>query len=162
MAQLIYQERDARVMQAYKVFQNDDYTNVTKCVLEYACNRQNLQNRLIGTLSKSNRFSICKRYTKIQKQIIVDYIICLDNINILLTIELVVDTVNCLFLFGAFSVDNYWFRCFYNRYSELRICRQMSIVVARKNISSNIKILKLYFKKLKIVVDKKNIQETDY
>ncbi len=162
MAQLIYQERDARVMQVYEVFQNSDYTNITKCALKYACNRQNLQNRLIETLSKSNRFSICKRYTKIQKQIIIDYIIYLDNINILLTIEFVVDAVNYFFLFDIFSVDNYWFRRFYNRYSKFRTCRQMSIAIVRKNIFSNIEILELYFKKLKIVVDKKNIQKTNY
>jgi len=94
-------------MQVYKVFQNNNYTNVTKCALEYAYNRRNLQNRLIEMLSKSNRFSIYKRHIKIQEQIIVNYIICLDNINILLTIELVVDIVNCLLLFNASSIDNY-------------------------------------------------------
>ncbi len=107
MAQLTYQERDTRVMQAYEVFQNNNYTNVTKCALKYACNRRNLQNRLIETLSKSNCFSTYKRYTKIQEQIIVDYIICLDNINILLTIEFVVDTINCFFLFDISLIDNY-------------------------------------------------------
>jgi len=38
----------------------------------------------------------------------------------------------------------------------------MSIVVARKNVFSNIEILKLYFRKLKIVINKKDIQETNY
>ncbi len=58
-------------------------------------------------LSKSNRFSICRKHTKIQEQIIVDYIICLNNINTLLTIELVVDVVNCLLSFDASLIDNY-------------------------------------------------------
>ncbi len=33
MAQLIYEERNLRVMQVYEAFQNDNYTNVTKCAL---------------------------------------------------------------------------------------------------------------------------------
>jgi len=44
MAQLIYQERDLRVMQVYEAFQDNNYTNVTKCILKYVCNRRNLQN----------------------------------------------------------------------------------------------------------------------
>ena len=94
-------------MQAYEAFQNNDYTNITKCALKYACNRRNLQNRLIKTPPKPNRFSIYKRYTKIQKQIIVDYIICLDNINMLLTIKFVVNVVNCLFLSSISLINNY-------------------------------------------------------
>jgi len=58
-------------------------------------------------LSKSTRFSICRQHIEAQEQIIVDYIIRLDNINMLLTIELVVDVVNRLLLFDASSIDNY-------------------------------------------------------
>ncbi len=162
MAQLTYQERDARVMQAYEAFQNGDYTNVTKCALEYACNRRNLQNRLTGTPSKSDRFPTCRRHTEVQEQIIVDYIIRLDDMNMSLTIGLVVDAANRLLPSGAPSVGDHWFRRFYNRHPELRTRRQTPIAVARKDASSNIEVLELYFKKLKIVIDEKGIQEADH
>ncbi len=105
MTQLIYKERELRVMQAYEIFQNDNYNNIRKCVKNFACNRRNLQNQLNKILFKSNRFSIYRRYTKTQEQVIVDYIIRLNDINMLLTIELVVDIVNCLLLFNIFIND---------------------------------------------------------
>lgn len=113
-------------------------------------------------LSKSTRFSTCKQYTKIQKQIIVDYIICLDNINILLTIEFVVNIANYFLSFDSRSGNQYWFRHFYNRYLELKTRWQISIAIACKKVSLDIEILKLYFKKIKIVIDEKSIQIANY
>jgi len=49
-----------------------------------------LRNCLNNIFSKLIYFSICKQYINIQEQIIINYIICLDNINILLTIDFVV------------------------------------------------------------------------
>jgi hypothetical protein len=81
MTQLIYIEHEARVMQAYEAFQSGEFTSITACALQYACNRRNLQNRLTGTPSKSDRFPTCRRHTDAQEQVIVDYIIRLDNIT---------------------------------------------------------------------------------
>ena len=161
MTQLIYKERELRVMQAYEIFQNDNYNNIRKCVKNFACNRRNLQNQLNKILFKSNRFSIYRRYTKTQEQVIVDYIIRLNDINMLLTIELVVDIVNCLLLFNIF-INDYWFKCFYKKHLKLKTCCQTSIAIARKNVFSNIATLELYFKKLKIVINEKDIQSINY
>ena len=105
MLQLSYEERELRVMQAYEAFQDDKYINIVLCVREFEYSWQNLRNRFNNIFSKSTRFSICRRHTNTQKQVIVNYIIRLNNINILLTINFVVDVANCLFLFDTNFVD---------------------------------------------------------
>jgi len=107
MPQLTYQKRESRVKQAHEAFLNDDYTNVALCARNFACNRQNLQNRINGIPSKSKRFPTCRRHIEVQEQIIVDYITRLDNINMSLTIELVVNVANRLLSSNASSVDEH-------------------------------------------------------
>jgi len=162
MPRLTYEERESRVMQAYEAFQDGQYTNVALCAREFACDRQNLQNRLNGMPSKSTRYPTCRRHTEAQEQVIVDYIIRLDDMNMSLTIGLVVDAANRLLPSGAPPVGQYWFRRFYERHPELKTRRQTPIAVARKDASSNIEVLELYFKKLKTVVDEKGIQIADH
>ncbi len=107
MLQLSYKERESRVMQAYEAFQDGEYTNIALCAREFGCSWQNLRNRFNGMFSKSTRFSICRQHTDAQEQIIVDYIIRLDNINMLLTIDLVVDAANRLLPSDTNSVDQH-------------------------------------------------------
>jgi len=97
----------------------------------------------------------------VQEQIIVDYITRLDDMNMSLTIGLVVDVANRLLSLDAPSVGEHWFRRFYNRHLDLRTRRQTPIVVARKD-ASNIELLELYFRKLKTVVDEKGIQDANH
>jgi len=160
MLQLSYEERESRVMQAYEAFQDGEYTNIALCAREFGCSWQNLRNRLNGMFSKSTRFPTCRRHTDAQEQVIVDYIIRLDDMNMSLTIGLVVDAANRLLPSGANPVGQHWFRRFYNRHPELRTRRQTPIAVARKDASSNIEVLELYF--MKSVVDEKGIQIEDH
>jgi len=94
MLQLSYEERESRVMQAYEAFQDGEYINIALCAREFGCSWQNLRNRLNSMSSESTRFPICRRHTDAQEQVIVDYIIRLDNMNMSLTIGLVVDVAN--------------------------------------------------------------------
>ena len=92
-----YCASEKRIQEVIETLSDDIFSSVRKYAKEMRLNQKTLNNRRNEKAFKITRESINKRLTTAQKRTIKNYIICMNEKNILLTFKLVENVVNFVF-----------------------------------------------------------------
>ena len=118
-----------------------------KCAKEMRLNQKTLNNRWNEKIFKIIRKSINKCLITAQKRVIKNYLIRMNEKNMLLTFKLIENVVNFVFReanLDATLLKRCWVKRFFNRNFDLKKQRQRFISVYKKDVDW-ILALKQYF-----------------
>ena len=160
MSSEAYNARERRVDEIIEALSADVWSSMRKCAHHFNISRFTLQDRWNEKASKFIRESINKRLKTAQERATKNYIIRINEKNMLLMLRLVKKVVNytvlCEANLNVALVEILWTKRFLKRNFEFKIRRQQSIAVHKKDANS-ISTLKQYFYQLKNVMNQYDI-----
>ena len=155
-----YYARKKRYLKIIKIWINNDFETIAKCVRYHDFKSKNFQKRVNENDSKFIRFQLQNRFNKNQKISLFYYLKRLDDMNMSFISKFVVEIVNYILkrddLLTIFIKKN-WFTRFFKRNSQFKKIIQRFLNINKKNVNFEI-TLKKYVDKLQKFVIELNIQ----
>ena len=148
MASNAYYASQDRMDEAIEAISKEVFKKTADCARFYGINRKTLSRRLHGKSSRFTRIAFNKRLTDAEEHSLMTYIRYYDEKNLSITSKLLTEAANFLIHarnFSVKSIENFWFKRFLKRHSELKKRRTKPISAERKN-AYEFKKLKVYFK----------------
>ena len=159
MASNAYYASQDRMNEIIEAIFKEVFKKIADCARFYEINRNTLSRRLHEKSSRSIQVAFKKHFIDTEEYSLIIYIWCYDEKDLSIRSKLLAKTVNFLIhakKFSTKSIENFLFKRFLKRHSEVKKHCMRFISAKRKDVYE-FKKLKIYFKKLNEVLNEHEI-----
>ena len=151
----IYKFVENKIFKIIHIINNEFYDNCRNAAIHYNGFVHWFQRKFKELNFKSIQSSMNKALNDDQKKTILRYIDDFDHINMFFKCSMIVEAVNYFLRHENRQMHKHWFHRFKKRHFKLFIHKQKPLNADQLN-SQNVKKIKNYFYKLRVIIEKKS------